>query len=534
MVLQRRPPPVTGLLFEEQAPVVASHPNRADVACFVGFVGRRTGPLPRQIQDWLVAEGWLAALWALPDQRLLIEDVLDVPIPIDSWDLFDALFAWNSRPLVDGQVGSTYLGAAVRSFFAQGGRRCYVVCVGAPWTPETERASRLAQIDRLIPGYPGSFAGSPADRWSWRGMAHLFGLPDVSFLCMPDLADAVSTYRQPVGPAEMPKPPAEQFVECADAAPLPAPDTASQLFAAPRCEDGDYADWARALYLAADTIGRLQREVQLVASVPMPAAGASAEQDMLKTLTGPGDGWLGALRSDGVPGLASAFLQLAYPWARTPGSVDLPEQLESPDAVLVGLLARNALTRGAFRSAANLPLGDVYDVHPSLRRAQTLTPHPDNAGAQAAWHTLQERVSLLGPTPSGLTLLSDVTATFEESYRPASVNRLVSVIVRTARRIGEALVFEPSGEQLWVELRSRLESLLLGLLQAGALSGATPADAFDVRCDRSTMSQNDLDNGRVVVEVQFAAAAPIEGITIALAIDAGGRLSLASSGQEAA
>jgi phage tail sheath protein FI len=233
---------------------------------------------------------------------------------------------------------------------------------------------------------------------------------------------------------------------------------------------------------------------------------------------------LGVLQQDRPNGLASAFIQLAYPWVRTSVSAILPEGLESPDGVLAGMLARNALQNGAFRSAANLGVGDVYDVFPVLRRDQMLISHADQAGG----HSLTERVSLLGPTPRGLALLSDVTTSLDESYRPASVNRLVSIITRAARRLGEDLLFEASGERLWAQIAAGMQNLLFELLQAGALQGSTPTEAFSVRCDRSTMTQNDLDNGRVVAEIQFAAAAPIETITIVLTLSASGQISLST------
>jgi phage tail sheath protein FI len=142
---------------------------------------------------------------------------------------------------------------------------------------------------------------------------------------------------------------------------------------------------------------------------------------------------------------------------------------------------------------------------------------------------MAERVSTLGQTPRGLVLLSDVTTSLDEGYRPACVNRLVTALVRAARRVGEDLVFEPSGEVLWGRIRERLQRLLAGLFQDGALRGATPTEAFQVRCDRSTMSQNDLDAGRVIVTVQFQASLPIERITVALGLHEGGQVSVLSS-----
>jgi GNAT superfamily N-acetyltransferase len=520
-----------GLDFEVQAPVVAPDPNRADIACFVGFVGRRATALPGPVRRWLGEQGWTAP----PYQRPLaeVEGLLNLPTPIDTWETFDHLFAWDRRALSEGgPFGSTYLGAAVRSFFAQGGRKCYVVRVGDPWPlftpgePQARRAERLEQIEKLIPERV-----SPVDRAGWRSLDHLFGLPDVSFLCLPDLADAVRAEPADVAPPGFP-PPEEQFVECTSPAP-PRGDNIARYIQAPRCDEEGYEDWAREVSKAARLVARHWREAQLVVAIPPPLAGGgqelSAERDLLRFLTTSGARPL-AITPDAVgSGIASAFVQLAYPWARTPGSANLPERLESPDGVLAGLLARNAITRGAFRGAANLHLADVYDLAPLLAREQMLARHSDNQNSNAARHSLLERVSLLGPTPSGWRLLSDVTTSLNESYRPAGVNRLVSVIVRAARRMGEESVFEPSSERLWAQLRDRLGGLLTSLYLIGALGGASPAEAFQVRCDRSTMTQNDIDNGRVIARVEFVAAAPIERITVVLAMDEGGQVSLLSA-----
>src|SRR6185503_8527121 len=112
-------------------------------------------------------------------------------VPIDTWEVFDYLFAWEQRPL-DSQgrhLCTSYLGAAVRSYFAQGGRKCYVVRVGDPLPYTAKKAEREKQLARLIPGYPNELAVSPVDRTTWRGIGHLFGLPDASFLCLPDLPE---------------------------------------------------------------------------------------------------------------------------------------------------------------------------------------------------------------------------------------------------------------------------------------------------------------------------------------------------------
>jgi len=325
----------------------------------------------------------------------------------------------------------------------------------------------------------------------------------------------------------------ERFVECSDEEPYTEPpDDIVRRLRAPRCDDQGYHEWARALRLVASLISRHCREVHLVAAVPIPYTPATSQEtledpgrDLMDSLTERENGPLAYSLDQRPTGLASAFVQLAYPWVRTGGSSILPEAIESPDAVLTGILARNALTRGTYNSAAGLRLADVYEVYPVQRRDHMLRPRPDYPEAGTS-HSLLERVSLFGPTPDGLRLLSDVTTTFDESYRPASVNRLVASVLRAARRLGEDSVFESSGQRLWGRLKEHLDGLLLRLYQAGALKGASPVEAFSVRCDRTTMTQNDIDSGRIIARVMLNPSAPIDGITVAMALSGGGQVPL--------
>ncbi|WP_437316223.1 phage tail sheath C-terminal domain-containing protein [Sorangium sp. So ce385] len=549
-----------GLVIELQAPLSPPAPNRADVACFVGFVARRagaSGPLPSivppagaQAADyplyrWFHEQGWVRSneriydrasssaglaspdlapppppAWALSDADLDL--LLDVPVPIDSWEAFERLFAWERRPFTvsggEPLVGPSYLGAAVRSFFAQGGRRCYVVRVGDPWRYDAEPAARRAGLDKLLGLSAAGGVKLPPDRRdraTWKGVGHLYGLPEVSFVCLPDLADAVAAGRP--WPTEAPSaPPGEEvFTACAERPPIPA-DRFVRGFAPPRADEEGYAAWAGAIRRIGTMLQRDLREIQLVASIPLPHPSApAARADLLRFLAS--RGWLGAQlngEEGATPeGLSSAFVQLAWPWVKTLGSRGLPAELESPDAVLTGVLSRNALTRGAYRSAARLPAAEVFDVEPGLRNEDLALPEVGAALAQ--------RVSLIGPTPRGIEVLSDVTTSLDEAYRQANVSRLVTAIVRAVRALGEDVLFEAQDPRLWASIRASIESLLLALWQEGALAGATPAKAFQVRCDRSTMSERDVDEGRLVVEITLQATAVIERIRVVLAMSTG-------------
>jgi phage tail sheath protein FI len=221
-------------------------------------------------------------------------------------------------------------------------------------------------------------------------------------------------------------------------------------------------------------------------------------------------------------GLSTAFLQLGYPWLKTTGSAVLLEELEPPDGVLTGILARNALTRGTFTSAVKIVPAEVFDVSTILPAQETQVSATPLVWGDNSLKPLIERISLFGPGPSGLRLLSDVTAYAGESYRPGRIHRLVAVILRASRQLGERITFRNNGPGLWAKVQSFLNQLMTTLWQANALDGDTISDAFSVRCDRSTMTQNDLDNGRLIALVTFNAASTIELIRITLALETSG------------
>jgi uncharacterized protein len=325
---------------------------------------------------------------------------------------------------------------------------------------------------------------------------------------------------------------------------------------APRLAEGDFATWANVVasvlnYLASGSLRHQLhlREIQFVAAFPLPQdldvataaehpSSAEIAQDIHDVIAAYLPETL--LPLDGVPTVAplqvpantrvalnvsSAFLQLGYPWLKTGGSSVLLEQLEPPDGALAGLIARNALTRGTFTSATKMVPADIYDVSPALPAREMKSSATrlawGNAAPAATPKALIERLSLFGMSPTGLRLLSDVTAYPGETYRAGAVNRLVSVICRAARTMGESAVFQSNGPALWGKVQRFLQNLMTRLWTLNALAGATVADAFNVRCDRSTMTQNDLDTGRLVARVTFTAAATIETIHVQLALQAG-------------
>jgi phage tail sheath protein FI len=75
-------------------------------------------------------------------------------------------------------------------------------------------------------------------------------------------------------------------------------------------------------------------------------------------------------------------------------------------------------------------------------------------------------------------------------------------------------VFEPNDEPTWANIRMNIGAFMNGLFQQGAFQGATARDAYYVKCDNETTTQNDIDQGIVNIEVGFAPLKPAEFVVI--------------------
>jgi hypothetical protein len=527
-------------------------------------------PVPEQIVEDLRTRGFYpgAHLENSLEGWLRMQQLHDLPVVVEAFETFDALFAWEARPVLtlaprdgDPQV-ATALGAALRAFFGEGGRRCYVVRSGDPvplLASASERFGVLSGVDhrarrnRAGGAQPSAghrpqlrdlrvaFGGAievlqkvedepPApvttDPALWSGLEHVFGLADVGMACLPDLHDAVA-YRlndeaPPPAPAGAPQ---EVFAECAET-PLPPARPVGREIAPPRARDEGLHAWivlVRRALAVLDNGGRAfgRRDVQLLASLPLPEPARSAPQPdgwitwMARQSGGESPWW----RKDGESEAREPFsrLQVAWPWLVTSESADCPGGVEAPEGTLAGVLARQALARGAYRSAAFAPVRRYLGAEPAFNLTRAMQHTADTkAGPLAA----ADRLCLIAPTPRGPQLVSDVTFSPQRSWRAGSVRRLINVVVNAARRGGDDFAFESNGEALWGRVRQRLGDLGRELLAAGALS-SDHGPAFVVRCGRDTMTQADLDNGRLIAEVELVPAQPVLRIVVVLALRAG-------------
>jgi phage tail sheath protein FI len=98
----------------------------------------------------------------------------------------------------------------------------------------------------------------------------------------------------------------------------------------------------------------------------------------------------------------------------------------------------------------------------------------------------------------------------DPEWKYANVRRLFAYLERSIETTTQWAVFEPNDERLWASIRTTIQDFLITVWRTGALMGTKQEEAFFVRCDRTTMTQEDIDNGRLVCLVGAAAVKPAE------------------------
>ncbi len=170
-------------------------------------------------------------------------------------------------------------------------------------------------------------------------------------------------------------------------------------------------------------------------------------------------------------------------------------------------MARTDTNRGVWAAPAgvNGTLRAVVDV------TRQLSDEEAERGAAAGINPIRRldgRLAIWGAR----TLSTD-----DPKWKYVSVRRLALFIERSIDEGTRWAAFEPNGEPLWSAVRQAVDDFMAVLFRSGAFIGAQQDDAYFVRCDRTTMTQDDIDNGRLVVLVGFAPITPAEFVTIRIA-----------------
>ena len=174
------------------------------------------------------------------------------------------------------------------------------------------------------------------------------------------------------------------------------------------------------------------------------------------------------------------------------------------------MIARTDATRGVWKAPAGLD-ADARRRRGARRPAHRRRERP----SQPARRQLPARAARRRPHVWGARTLDGADRHASEwKYLP--VRRTALFLEESLYRGTQWVVFEPNDEPLWAQIRLNVGAFMNNLFRQGAFEGTTPKDAYFVKCDAETTTQDDVNLGIVNIVVGFAPLKPAEFVVIKL------------------
>jgi uncharacterized protein len=171
-----------------------------------------------------------------------------------------------------------------------------------------------------------------------------------------------------------------------------------------------------------------------------------------------------------------------------------------PSGHVLGVFARSDVQRGVHKAPANEVVLGIRDLEVRLTKGEQDILNPRHINCLRDFRDINRGLRVWGAR----TLSSD------PEWKYVNVRRLFLFVEKSIERGTQFAVFEPNAEPLWATVRRSVTNFLTAVWRDGALEGLTPEEAFFVKVDRSTMTQNDIDNGRLIVLIGIAPVKPAE------------------------
>lgn len=192
------------------------------------------------------------------------------------------------------------------------------------------------------------------------------------------------------------------------------------------------------------------------------------------------------------------YAALYHPWLQVFDPLDKKNIAIPPSGSMIGIYARSDSTRGVHKAPANEPVRACVGLDCQFNKGEQDILNPKG-------------VNLIRSFPGmGIRVWGARTATSNPSWKYINVRRLFIFIEESIKANTNWAVFEPNDEVLWVRVRRTIEVFLTGMWRDGSLAGSSPEEAFFVNIGHDTMSQDDIDNGRLICVIGVAPVKPAE------------------------
>jgi uncharacterized protein len=196
----------------------------------------------------------------------------------------------------------------------------------------------------------------------------------------------------------------------------------------------------------------------------------------------------------------TSYAAYYYPWIEVYDPVSRGPVRIPPSGHVAGIIARTDIERGVFKAPANEVVRGATNLEFPITKAMQDMLNPRGVNCIRDFRSDGRGIRLWGAR----TMSSDPL------WKYINVRRLFLFIEESIEEGTQWVVFEPNDEPLWAQVRRTVENFLIGVWRSGGLMGRTVEEAFFVKCDRTTMTQDDIDNGRLVCYIGVAPVKPAE------------------------
>ncbi|HYH84243.1 MAG TPA: phage tail sheath C-terminal domain-containing protein [Pyrinomonadaceae bacterium] len=189
-----------------------------------------------------------------------------------------------------------------------------------------------------------------------------------------------------------------------------------------------------------------------------------------------------------------------YPWVWVYDPSINDQRLIPPTGIVAGIYARTDVTRGVHKAPANEVGRGVRDLEFPVPKGTQDVLNPRGVNCFRDFR----------PDGRGIRLWGARTMSSNGEWKYVNVRRLFLFVEESIDEGTQWVVFEPNDSALWARVVRSISNFLLSVWRSGALMGLTQEEAFFVKCDRTTMTQDDIDNGRLICYIGIAPVKPAE------------------------
>jgi phage tail sheath protein FI len=206
----------------------------------------------------------------------------------------------------------------------------------------------------------------------------------------------------------------------------------------------------------------------------------------------------------------SMYATLYWPWVKTMNPATGRLSFLPPSGHVAGIWGRNDDTRGVHKAPANEIVRGAVDLEVQITRTEHDLLNPVGINCIRAF------------PGRGIRVWGARTLSSDPAWRYLNIRRLFNFLEESILSGTDWVVFEPNDQALWAKIRRTIAAFLVMQWRAGALFGATPDEAFYVKCDEETNSSESIDAGQVICEIGVAPVKPAEFVIFRLAQFSGG------------